>query len=175
MAKKSSIRRFARAVFELTGEEHMDDTKAELNKVAELGKDVVIVSYLDNPKINYNDKVTLLHERIGGLSKTVIHLVYLLIKKSQVNSLPEIADEYEHMVDEFNGIERAEIITAKPIDDNTRKNINIKLSNLIGKKVIIGTEKIDSELIGGIMIKVAGKLIDGSTRGRLTKLKKELI
>jgi len=175
MDKKISIRRYARAVFELTGEEQMDDTKVELKKVAELGRDVDIVSYLDNPKVNYNDKIVLLHKRIGSISKTITHLVNLLITKNQVNVLPDISDEYEHMVDEFNGIERAEIITAVPIDDKTRKNINLKLSEVIGKKVLIETEKIDPDLIGGIMIKVAGKLIDGSTRGRLIELKKELI
>ncbi len=175
MAKKISIRRYARAVFELASEEQMDDIKADLKKVADLGRDVDIVSYLDNPKINYDDKIALLHKRIGIISETVTNLLYLLITKNQVNILPDITSAYEHMVDEFNGIERAEIITAIPIDDKTRKNINLKLSKVIGKKVIIETEKIDPDLIGGIMIKVAGKLIDGSTRGRLIELRKELI
>jgi F-type H+-transporting ATPase subunit delta len=175
VAKSGSARRYARAVFELEGEGRMDDTRAELEIFAVLGRNPQIVAYLHNPKISYDDKVSLLHERIGSMSATVKHLVYLLVTKNCVNMLPDIADEYENMVDEYHGIERAEIVTAIPIDDKARENLSRRLSDITGKKVIIEAEKVDPSLIGGIMVKVAGKLIDGSTQGRLAELKKELI
>ncbi len=175
MAKKGSARRYARAVFELDGEKHITDRQAELEKVAILGEDADIVAYLDNPKVKFDDKVSLLYDNIGDIAVTVMNLVYLLIEKGRVSMLPDIADEYRHLVDEYNGIERAEVTTAIPIDDKARKNLSEKLGDITGKKVIIESEYVDPDLIGGIIVKVAGKLIDGSTRGRLAELKKELI
>lgn len=175
MAKKGSARRYAQAVFELDGGKHINERQAELEKIATLGKDADIIAYLDNPKVKFDDKVSLLHDNMGDVSVTVLNLAYLLIEKGKVRMLPDIADEYRHLVDEENGIERAEVTTAIPIDDNARKYLTEKLSGITGKKVIIESEYVDPDLIGGIIVKVAGKLIDGSTRGRLAELKKELI
>jgi len=175
VAKKGSARRYAQAVFELSEKKHIDEKQAELEKVARLGQDADIIAYLDNPKINVDDKVSLLHDGLGEVTETVLNLVYLLISKGRVGMLPDIADEYRRLVDEYNGIERAEITTAVPIDDAARLKLSEKLSDITGKKVIIESENVNPDIIAGIIVKVAGKLIDGSTRGRLTELKKELI
>jgi len=116
-----------------------------------------------------------LHDGLGEVTETVLNLVYLLISKGRVGMLPDIADEYRRLVDEYNGIERAEITTAVPIDDAARLKLSEKLSDITGKKVIIESENVNPDIIAGIIVKVAGKLIDGSTRGRLKELKKELI
>jgi F0F1-type ATP synthase delta subunit len=49
-----------------------------------------------------------------------------------------------------------------------------KLSDITGKKVIIEPEYVDTSLIGGVIVRVAGKLLDGSTRNKLAALKKEI-
>jgi len=175
VAKKGSARRYAQAIFELSEKKLIDDRQAELEKVARLGQDADIIAYLDNPKINVADKVSLLHDGLGEVTETVLNLVYLLISKGRVGMLPDIADEYRRLVDEYNGIERAEITTAVPIDDAGRLKLSEKLSDITGKKVIIESENVNPDIIAGIIVKVAGKLIDGSTRGRLKELKKELI
>ncbi|MFH1662856.1 MAG: ATP synthase F1 subunit delta [Chloroflexota bacterium] len=175
MAKKGSARRYAQAVFELDGKKNINDRQSELEEVAKLGQDAEIIAYLNNPKVSFDDKIGLLHDRLSDVTKTVLNLVYLLISKGRVSMLPDIADEYRHLVDEHNGIERADVTTAIPIDDKDRQNLSEKLSDITGKKVIIESEHVDPDLIGGIIVKVAGKLIDGSTRGRLAELKKEMI
>ncbi len=175
MAKKGSARRYAQAVFELSEKKYIDVRQAELEKVARLGQDADIIAYLDNPKINVDNKVSLLHDGLSEVTETVLNLVYLLISKGRVGMLPDIADEYRRLVDEYNGIERAEVTTAIPMDDVTRLNLSEKLSDITGKKVIIESENVNPDIIAGIIVKVAGKLIDGSTRGRLKELKKELI
>jgi len=175
VAKKGSARRYAQAIFELSEKKLIDDRQAELEKVTRLGQDADIIAYLDNPKINVADKVSLLHDGLGEVTETVLNLVYLLISKGRVGMLPDIADEYRRLVDEYNGIERAEITTAVPIDDAGRLKLSEKLSDITGKKVIIESENVNPDIIAGIIVKVAGKLIDGSTRGRLKELKKELI
>jgi len=175
VAKKGSARRYAQAIFELSEKKLIDDRQAELEKVTRLGQDADIIAYLDNPKINVADKVSLLHDGLGEVTETVLKLIYLLISKGRVGMLPDIADEYRRLVDEYNGIERAEITTAVPIDDAGRLKLSEKLSDITGKKVIIESENVNPDIIAGIIVKVAGKLIDGSTRGRLKELKKELI
>ena len=60
-----------------------------------------------------------------------------------------------------------------PLDDKDRQRLAEHLSTLVGKKVTLKTE-VDSRLIGGIIARIGGKLLDSSTRSKLTALKREL-
>ena len=85
----------------------------------------------------------------------------------------EIADEYRQLLDSYRGIEQAEVITAIPLDDEEIQKIEEQLETIVGKKVVIKPE-VDSSLIGGIVARIGGKLLDGSTRSRLETLKREM-
>ena len=174
MAEKFSARRYAEAVFGLEDKEHIADRQADLEQVASLKQDATIVAYLENPKIYFKDKASLLHARLGDVDPMMLNLVFLLVIKGGLNMLTDIAAEYQRLIDNYRGIERAEVTTAVPLDDEARLNLSQRLSQIIGKKVVIETELVDPNLIGGIVVKVAGKLLDGSTRGKLAALKKEI-
>lgn len=85
----------------------------------------------------------------------------------------DIADGYQRLLDSYRGIEQAEITTAVPLDDEDKLKLEEHLGAVVGKKVVLKPE-IDSSLIGGIIARIGGKLLDGSTRSKLTALKKEL-
>ena len=64
--------------------------------------------------------------------------------------------------------------TAIPLDDEDKLRLEERLSAALGKKVVLKPE-VDSGLIGGIIARVGGKLLDGSTRSKLAALKRELV
>ena len=74
----------------------------------------------------------------------------------------------------YRGIETAEVTTAVPLDDKDKKKLAEKLGALVGAKVELKTQ-VDPEILGGIVARVGGKLLDGSTRSKLAALKKELV
>lgn len=174
MVVKGSARRYARVVFELDEKDRIAEWQADLDKIISMGKDATIAVYLENPNIHFEDKARLLHERLGDVNPMILNLVYVLLIRSRLDMLPDIATEYQHLVDDYRGIERAEVTTALPLDDDTRAKLRQEIGKLIGKKVILKTECVDPDLIGGVVVKVAGKLLDGSTRGKLAALKKEI-
>ena len=174
MVAKGSARRYARAVFELDEKDQIAEWQDDLDKIISIGEDATIAAYLENPNIHFEDKARLLHERLGGVNPMVLNLVYVLLTRSRLDMLPDIAAEYQRLVDDYQGVERAEVTTASPLDDETRKKLSREIGRLIGKKVILKTECVNPDLIGGVVVKVAGKLLDGSTRGKLAALKKEI-
>jgi F-type H+-transporting ATPase subunit delta len=87
--------------------------------------------------------------------------------------LGQIADEYRKLLDSHRGIEQAEVTTAVPLDEGEIKKLEEDLGALVGKNVVIRPE-VDPALMGGITARVGGKLIDGSTRSRLERLKKQI-
>ena len=174
MARKISVGRYAQAMFDLDLEkEQLDSWQSDMEKVARLGQEATIAAYLRNPKVHFEDKARLLAERLTDIDPLVLNLVYLLLTKGRLDMLADIADEYQRLCDSHRGIEQAEVTTAVPLDDGAKLKLSQYLGDIVGKKVVLKL-KIDPSIIGGFVARVTGKLIDGSTRGKLAALKKEM-
>jgi F-type H+-transporting ATPase subunit delta len=97
----------------------------------------------------------------------------LLIAKNKFRNACQIVEEFNYLLNEHRGVKNAEIITAIPVD-NTEKNILVQnLETLIGNK-ITADFKVDPNILGGMVAKVDGNLIDGSIRSKLELLKKSM-
>ena len=86
----------------------------------------------------------------------------------------DIVDEYQRRLDSHCGIERAEVTTAIPLDDEDKRKLEAHLGGMVSKKVVLEPE-VDSSVVGGFIARIGGKLLDGSTRSKLEALKRELI
>lgn len=174
MAERVSAMRYAQAVFRIAGEEKkLDEWRQDLTAVTRLTRDIHIKTFLENPKIHLKDKRNILAGRLGGMNPQVLNLVYLLISKGRLALLQDITAEYELLVDRQQGIEQAEVVTAVPLSDQDELSLTQRLSKLVGKKVILKA-KVDPGIVSGMVARVGDKLIDGSTRSKLSVLKKEL-
>ena len=175
MARKVYARRYSQAVFEIAlGRKELDRWQSDLRKIASVGEDAVFVSVLESPKLHFDDKARLLSERLGDINPLALNLVYLLVTRGRFSMVGDIADEYQRLLDSYRGIEQAEVITAVPLGDEGKRKLGKRLATVFDKKVVLESG-VDSSLIGGIIVRIGGKLIDGSTRSRLESLKRELI
>ncbi len=174
MARKAYARRYAQAVFLIARQRgELDRWQSDLGKIARLGEDAASVALLENPKIHFNDKIKLLSGQFSEVNPLALNLVYLLIARGRLTMVAGIADEYQRLLDSYHGIERAEITTAVPLDDEGKRKLAERLSGIMGKQVVINSE-VDARLLGGIVARVGGKLLDGSTRTRLEALKRQI-
>ncbi len=174
MAKIAYARRYAQAVFEIAlDKQELDRWQSDLRKIAGLGEDTAFATLLENPKLRFDDKARLLSERLSDINPLALNLVYLLAAKGRLRMVGEIADEYQRLLDNYRGIEQAEVITAITLDDEDKKRLEERLGAIVEKKVVIKPE-VDSNVIGGVVARIGGKLLDGSTRSQLEALKKEM-
>lgn len=174
MARKASTRRYSQAVFQIALEkDELEAWQSDLEKIATLGQDEEIINYLENPKFPFNDKAKLLTDQLGDIDPLALNLVCLLVAKGGITMVGEIAEEYRRLMDSYHGIEGAQVTTAIPLDDDEKTKLAERLGNLVGKKVVLESD-VDSSVIGGIVARVEGKLFDGSTRGQLEALKREI-
>ena len=174
MARTVYAKRYAQAVFQIALEkEELDKWQADLVKVAGLGGDVAFVAALENPKLRFDDKISLVSAQLGDVNELAKNLVYLLVARGRLSKIGEIADEYQRLLNSHRGIETAEVAATIAFDDEDKLRLEERLGNIVGKKIIVRSE-VDSSLIGGIIARIGGKLLDGSTRSRLEILKREL-
>jgi F-type H+-transporting ATPase subunit delta len=174
VARRAQAKRYAQAVFQIALEKgELDRWQSDLKKIASLEQEIVLVRLLESPKVSFGDKVRLLSERFADINPLALNLVCLLVARGRLRLLGEIAEEYQRLLDSYRGIEPAEVITAVPLEDEDKRKLEERLSDIAGKKVIIYL-KVDPALVGGIVARFGGKLLDGSTRSRLEALKKEI-
>jgi len=150
--------------------------QSDLRRLASLVKDTTLLTLLENPKVHFDEKAKVLSERLGDINPEALKLVAQLVAKNRLAAIADIADEYQRLLDNYRGIEGAEVAevtTAIPLDDEDKLRLAQRITSLVGKPVVL-KPKVDSSLIGGIIIKVGDKLIDGSVRSKLVALRKTL-
>jgi len=174
MARRVYAKRYAQAVFSIAMEKkELDRWQSDLRKIAGLVEDGTIVAVLESPKIHFDDKAKLLSARLADINPLALNLVYQLITRGRLSIMSDIAEEYQRMVDSYRGVKQAEVITAISLDDKDKLKLEKRLGTVAGKTVEL-KPKVDASLIGGIIARIDGKLIDGSTRSKLEALKKDL-
>ncbi|MFY9812778.1 MAG: ATP synthase F1 subunit delta [Dehalococcoidales bacterium] len=177
MTVNTYARRYSQAIFRMAlQEKDLNRWQTDLRKVATLLKDSALAALIANPKITGEEKSKTLAQRLGEINPLVIKLVLLLAAKGKVAAIDDIAEEYQALVDNFRGIEGteiAEITTAIPLDDADKLKIAQRITEIVGKPVQL-RPKVDPAIIGGIIIRVGDKLIDGSLRSKLAALRKDL-
>jgi F-type H+-transporting ATPase subunit delta len=174
VARRVYARRYAKAVFEIALErKELDRWRDDLRVLAALGADAAFMALVENTKIGFDKKEKVLAKVLGGLNPLARNLAYLLVSRGRFGTIGEIAEEYHRLLDGYRGIEHAEVVTAVPLDEKEKKRLEEHLGEVVGKKIVLETS-VDPSLVGGMVARVGGKLLDGSTHSRLLELEKEL-
>jgi len=177
MANSVYARRYSQAVFRMAlDRKELNRWQSDLRKVASLVKEDALFALLENREVSFDNKAKVLSERLGDINPLALKLVSLLVAKGRLGMISDIADEYQRLLDNYHGIEGAEIAevtTAVPLDDKDKLRLAQRITDIVGKPVVL-KPKVDSSVIGGIIIRVGDKLIDGSIRNKLEALKKDL-
>lgn len=110
---------------------------------------------------------------VPDIGAAQINLLRLLRRKNRLALGSSIASYYRELLDERRGLARAIVRTAVEIDDERRERFAEELARRTGRTVKLETE-VDPELIGGAVVRIGDRLIDGSTRAALRALRARL-
>ncbi|MFC1860956.1 ATP synthase F1 subunit delta [Chloroflexota bacterium] len=174
MAGRTYVGRYAQAVFNIALERNeLDGWKSELEKLSSLGEDTAFVAAMESPKYPLEAKVKIISERLGDISQLALNLACILIVKGRFGMAHDVAIGYGRLLDSHRDIEQVEVTTAISLTDADKQNLTERLSAITHKKIELKS-KVESSLIAGIIARIGGKLIDGSTRSQLLALKKDI-
>ena len=129
-----------------------------------------------NPSLPTAKRVSILdavNRRIGCGPK-VRNFLAVLISRERLASLSEIVEEYRLEMNRRLDISDAEILTARPLQDQERAKIEKEVAELAGTRVK-ATFLEDKSLIGGAIVRIGSTIYDGSVRGRLERLRERLV
>ena len=116
--------------------------------------------------------VSKLAERLG-LARIVRNFLMVLTDHRRIAALSQVIDAFEIHLDERLGFIRAELHTARELDERQKAALVDRLSGFTGKK-IRARFAVDPDLIGGVVAHIGSTLYDGSVRGQLDSLARRL-
>ena len=129
-----------------------------------------------NPAVAAAQKVAILDKLNAklGLQKELRNLLAVLINNDRIGQVHEVAAAYRAALQERQGIQQAEIVTARELSEPERSALLESVGKLAGTKVE-ASFKLDTAILGGTVVRIGSTVFDGSVRGRLERLKETLI
>ena len=124
-----------------------------------------------NPTVAYEQKRTVLEELISRtrVRETTASFLRVLLRNQRLAQLPEIAERFDHILDERGGIVAAEITTARPIPEELKRTLHDALASATGRTVRL-TFATDEAIIGGVVARIGSTIFDGSVQNHLDRL-----
>ena len=130
--------------------------------------------FLESPAVAPAEKLALAQKLLPQAPKVVSGFLRVVLENSRIRELPSIRDAFQHVVDQKAGVVRVRAVSSAAMNEAQKNKLTQKLSKAAGKSVILEVA-VDPAILGGLMITADGKEIDGSIRGRLKRLRKELV
>lgn len=170
MAEKTLVRAYVQAAFETATEPWSRALKALAARLVKSGD----ISALDNAATPFEKKQALLNAALPpNAPGQVRNFLYSLASKNHVALLPEIAAAFDQMVSRDIQRELATVTTAVELNAEEREQLQTKLRRQYGEKLELEYE-LDPEILGGVIVRVGDRVIDGSVAGKLAALKNTL-
>lgn len=166
---------YARALMEIGAEKGGGKADEIFEELDLLEKDVLSDAFFrvffESPKIPREEKKKVLEKALSGkVCDEVLNLLRILIDRGRQMLLDQIYESYSELYDDFKRRAHVRIDSAVELSTDKRS----RLAEVLGKKLdreIIMTERIDTDLLGGMTIRFGDTVIDGSIRTQLNKVR----
>jgi len=107
------------------------------------------------------------------ISQIERNFLFVLIDHRRIAALAEIIHSFEIVADERLGFARADVSSARELDEAQRRALVARLESISGKR-IRARYRVDESLIGGVVAQIGSTVYDGSVRGQLQGLGRRL-
>lgn len=171
MAELATIARpYAEALFEAAGADAAA-LKPQVDALAAVAGDARLRQFADNPKVEAGQVYDVVAGVAGGrLDPKIGNLLRAVIDNGRLAALPEIAAQFQALVNASSGVSDATVYSAFPIDGSQLAEVVAALEKRFARK-LNATVEIDPELIGGVRVVVGDEVLDTSVRARLEQMK----
>tara|TARA_B100000029_G_scaffold314872_1_gene307274 strand:+ start:276 stop:815 length:540 start_codon:yes stop_codon:yes gene_type:complete len=174
MSKNPSAKRYALALYQLANENKaVDKCRLGLELCRDIVEDSRISAFLGMPNVRVERKIEMVTTNLNDVDKLVVNLMGMLIQRDTISLVQDILDQYNKILDQASGRERAHVVSAVAMTKQSQGRLSKFLSEVVGKDIEL-TADVDSDMTAGLVARVGDKILDGSVKTRLRDLRKSL-
>jgi len=172
--KAPTPRRYAQAIFQLALEKgQFTDWSRDLDLMVGFTENQSVVDLLESPGLSPNDRHAVVKDTIPRISDLGVNFMALLAGHRGLGLLPRIRQCLTDMFDTYQDIVRATVTTAIPLGKDEEARVVNGVKDWWKREVVLEAE-VDSAIIGGMIVRVGDRVIDGSIKGRIQALRKQV-
>lgn len=170
MADIKAVSRYVKSLLDLAIEKgvaaQVHEDMLAFDKV--LSENRALVTTLRSPIIKHYKKKNILDALFGErFNALTLAFFRIITEKNRERLLPMIATEFHDAYNEYQGIGKASIVTAIPLDKDLREEILAVAKKVVGKSKVELTEEVDPSIIGGFILNAGSQQIDSSIKHKL--------
>ena len=147
--------------------QEFEDFAAAVEESADLRR------FLQNPQVELRTKRSALEELLEGSDEIFLNFVRLLVEKDRIVEVEDVYREWTRLLARQERVLELELQTAVELSDEEAAKVVKDIEEASGRKVV-ATRTVDSDLIGGLVVRAGSIRLDASVRGRLQQLREEL-
>jgi F-type H+-transporting ATPase subunit delta len=168
-------RPYAKAIFSIAVEDNnLQKWSDILRALADVTKDSKIKEFLADPRIDWQGRFQVFAESCAKfLDEHGRNFIKTLTLHRRLPCLPDIYELYEELRLKHEQIVKASIISAIKLEAEQKAKLEQALQKRLRVKIISQYQE-DNELLGGVIIRIGDRVIDGSVHNKLKRLRKYL-
>lgn len=175
MINGSLARRYSQALFEIASETSLDQIDTDLRELTKMVEEnEEVKDTLLHPHISLSDKKSIMDKLMGeDFGDITRRFLYLLIDRRRADLLPFIQREFTKLADEARQVVEAKVASAIALSAPQLDQLKKAIGRMTGKEVRIISE-VRAELIGGVLIQIGDRVMDGTIAHALEKMRENL-
>jgi F-type H+-transporting ATPase subunit delta len=177
MSNTMVAKRYASALFQIAKEQQiLSQVEEDLRVVKEvLEYNADLKAVLKSSKLTIDKKKEIVKNAFASVNVYVLNTVLILIDRHREEQIVEVTDQFLELADEAMGIAEAQVYSANALTDAQREALSATFAAKIGKKSLRIENIVDSNLLGGLRLRIGNRIYDGSLRGKLDRLERKLL
>ena len=174
MIQDAAAKRYAEAAYLIAREDGKEDAWSEgLGALADLFGDPLAQAFLENSRVSPVEKAQLVERALAGVDPLVLNLARLLMRRGKSAIGPQVREAFQELLDEAKGVSHATVTSAVPLSADDVNAVTLRLRDITGGSVVVDA-RVDEAILGGLVVRIGDRLIDGSTKSKLVALKRQL-
>ncbi len=174
MPSEASARRYAQAIFELARDSNDFDRWSDaFDALQKLAAQPEVAAYMQSSQVPAEAKRSVLQQVMGTEHPLSVNFGLLVASRGHFTAVAAIAAQFRRMESQMLGIETARVTTAVPLDEREATAIAEHLASITGKKITL-EQRVDPNILGGIVARIGDRLIDGSVASQLAAMRRRL-
>ncbi|PLR76795.1 F0F1 ATP synthase subunit delta [Bacillus sp. V3-13] len=177
MSNSTVAKRYALALFQLAKEQQLlDQMEQELRVVKDVfSHNQDLNAVLKSPKLPVEKKKEIIKETFSTANTYVLNTLMLLIDRHREDHVADVANYFIGLANDERGIAEAKVYSVRPLTEEEREAISSSFAAKVGKKSLQIENIVDSNLLGGIKLRIGNRIFDGSLKGKLERLERQLL
>ena len=166
---------YARSLFEVAQEQNkLDAVRDQIGAFADaLDETRELQVFFFSPYFSTPEKQDGLGRAVTDADDTVVNFLKLLIENHRMPVIFRVRREFDRLWQEENKLLPVQVTSAVALDEATVKHIGDRIAEQTGQKIDI-TSTVDSDILGGLVVRVGNSILDASIRNRLEQLRKQV-